>query len=206
MQDAEADYWPRLLTTWRKRDGLTQAEVAELLEVDQTSVSRWERRIDVPRMSVRRRIRDAFRASTATQRDQVIRLRVRQSLWPQTLVGAGGVFLEASDGACSVAGQPMGGLRGRSIYGAFGPQTDHVTEEWERSGIFNGELALYMAVNALQTPLGKRYIRTLDTPYFSSDDGIWCSCEVKEISKQEYRQLREEFGGPMMMVPFDRIA
>lgn len=206
MQTSTGEYWARLLRLWRSREGLSQAELGELLGVDQTSVSRWERAVDLPRVGMRRRIRDAIRASSAGRQDKAIRARIRQALWPQTLVRRGAVFLEASSATLGEAGMPIGDLRGRSIYGTFGPLTDHVTEQWEKSGIFSGELALCMTVNVLQTADGPAYIRTVDTPYFSSADEIWCSCEVKRIDEREYQRLRQEFRGVILSIPFDGLA
>ena len=47
MAEIETDF-PRLLATWRKTEGLTQAELASLLGVSQQAVSYWERGRDVP--------------------------------------------------------------------------------------------------------------------------------------------------------------
>lgn len=199
-------YWARLLRSWRSRDGLTQAQLAEMLDVDQTSVSRWERAIDAPRVSTRRRIRDFMRASAGGRQDDVTRIRVRQALWPQTLVREGAIFLEASLATLREAGVPTRDLRGRSIYGTFGQHTDYVTEQWERSGIFTGEIALCTTVNKLPSTDGVSYIRTVDTPYFSSTGEIWCACDVKRIDEAEYRRLLDEFRGPMLTVPFENMA
>lgn len=204
--DGKDQYWARLLLRWRSRDGLTQAQLAELLNVDQTSISRWERCIDSPRVSVRQKIRDAMRTSVGERQDNVTRIRVRQALWPQTLVREGAVFLEASCATLREARVTIRDLRGRSIYGTFGQHTDQITEQWERSGIFTGEIALCSTVNKLPSPDGVSYIRTVDTPYFSSTGEIWCTCDVKRIDEAEYQRLLKDFRGPMLAVPFDSIA
>ena len=49
--------WPQALKDYRRRHGLTQAALAEILNVDPTTVSRWERGRDQPALSIHRRLR-----------------------------------------------------------------------------------------------------------------------------------------------------
>jgi transcriptional regulator with XRE-family HTH domain len=208
VSQARDEYWPRLLRSFRAREGLTQSAIADRLGVDQSTVSRWERGVDQPALAARRSLRDTFRMSFAGRQDRAIRSRIRHSAWPQTLLRKGAVFLEASSTLIIEARVPVPDLRGRAIYGVFGPQTDQVTEQWERSGLFQGELALCMTVNALEVgaPGERIYIRSLDAPHFSSDDGIWSVSEVKQISRAEYDRFIRDYGGAMMSIPFETLS
>lgn len=49
--------WPRALKDYRRRHGLTQSALAEVLDVDPTTVSRWERGRDEPALGIQRRLR-----------------------------------------------------------------------------------------------------------------------------------------------------
>jgi transcriptional regulator with XRE-family HTH domain len=49
-------HWPNALRDYRRRYGLTQAALAELLNVDPTTVSRWERGRDRPALGIARRL------------------------------------------------------------------------------------------------------------------------------------------------------
>ena len=49
--------WPRALRDYRRCHGLTQAALAEILNVDPTTVSRWERGRDQPALGIQRRLR-----------------------------------------------------------------------------------------------------------------------------------------------------
>lgn len=196
-------YWPRLLRTLRAREGLSQAELAARLAVDQTTVSRWERAEDLPSLARRRRIRDLYTAASASRQDRAVLARVRHAAWPATLVERGAVFLEINRSAAEEA-RLSEDLRGRSIYGRFGPETDAVTERWERTGIFQGDLALTMSLNVLGAEAGEPvYLRTLDTPHFTGDGDVWCVCEIKRIAEADYGRLRAEFGGPNFAIAFD---
>jgi len=204
MPNEQERYWPRLLLGLRARQGLTQTALAERLGVDQTTVSRWERGLDHPGPRRRRSIRDLMRGEG--RHDQVMRARVRYAAWPASLVARGAVFLEINQGAATEAGLSQD-LRGQSIYGRFGPRTDEVTDRWERTGIFDGELALTISLNALLDASGREvFIRTLDTPHFTSDGTIWCLCELKRIGLAEYQRLRSDYRGSTLTVPFDALV
>jgi transcriptional regulator with XRE-family HTH domain len=49
--------WPKALTDYRRRHRLTQGALAEMLNVDPTTVSRWERERDQPALGILRRLR-----------------------------------------------------------------------------------------------------------------------------------------------------
>ena len=49
--------WPQALKEYRRRHALTQGALAEILNVDATTVSRWERGRDQPALGIQRRLR-----------------------------------------------------------------------------------------------------------------------------------------------------
>jgi DNA-binding XRE family transcriptional regulator len=49
--------WPQALRDYRRRHALTQGALAEILNVDATTVSRWERGRDQPALGIQRRLR-----------------------------------------------------------------------------------------------------------------------------------------------------
>ncbi|MEH6650798.1 MAG: helix-turn-helix transcriptional regulator [Motiliproteus sp.] len=52
--------WPLLIRAYRKEHGLKQTVLAYMLNVDQTTVSRWERGKDRPSVVIQKRLRDLF--------------------------------------------------------------------------------------------------------------------------------------------------
>lgn len=196
-------YWPRRLRSFRDRNGLSQAALADILGVNQKTVSRWERGEDTPSLALRQRLRDLMRRRQTDRRDRALVMRVRNSCWPQTLLTRGAVFLEANAAALVEAGLPFEDLRGRTIYGNFGDETDRVTARWEREGFFQGEFAMWITLNAERLPNGQtNWLRTLDTPHFNDEGDIWCLSELKRITQAEYDTLYGQFGGPILAVPF----
>ncbi|GIK49467.1 MAG: helix-turn-helix transcriptional regulator [Hyphomonadaceae bacterium] len=201
------EYWPRLIKALRAREGMTQSELGERLGVDQSAVSRWERAVDAPNLSLRRALRDLYKRNFASKQDQALRRRVQAAFLPSTLVGRGAVFLEINEVCAREARLSRHALQGRSIYGAFGAKTDEVTQQWERGGIFDGDVMMSMSVNRLDLGKGNRiFIRTLDTPYVASDGEIWCLTELKRISRAQYETLYREWGADTVSFPFDEMC
>jgi len=122
-----------------------------------------------------------------------------------SIVRPGAIFLETSPSLNREVGAAES-VKGRSIYGRFGERADAVTRAWERTGIFNGELALTLSLNETPGREGPLYFRGVDTPHFSQDGEIWCVCEIKRIERGEYESGLAQFGGPLMSVPFDNLG
>lgn len=57
--------WIKPLKDYRRRHGLTQAALAEVLNVDPTTVSRWERGRDQPALGILRRLRSLVMPTTS---------------------------------------------------------------------------------------------------------------------------------------------
>jgi transcriptional regulator with XRE-family HTH domain len=206
MSEREYGYWTRLLRQFRQHNGINQSALAEMLGVDQTTVSRWERGRDIPGLHAQRDIRDLLRREVASRQDMVVRARVRHAVWPATILRRGAIFVECNQGALREIGRFDDDLRGQSIYGHFGPHTDDVTEHWENTGIFNGDIALTISINELMTGPGKSvFVRTMDTPHVTSSGDIWCVCELQRIDEKSYRHLEHEFGGSTLSLSYDTL-
>ena len=206
MAFTEQTYWTRLLRRFRAREGLTQADVASRLGVDQTTVSRWERGLDEPGIRLRRQLRDLFREGLSARQDRVVRARVRHATWPSSLLRRGAVFLEINASALQEAGIADHDIRGRSIYGAFGPATDAVTQAWEDLGLFRGDVALTISLNVLEGSQGPVFLRTMDSPHFTAEGDVWCLSEIRRIDEADYSRMKAEFGGSTFALPFDALA
>lgn len=199
-------HWPKLIKTLRVREGLSQADLAERLGVDQTAVSRWERAADQPSLKCRRTLRELYRRNLASRQDRAVRMRVQSGLQPSTLIAKGAVFIEINEAGAREACVRREALQGRAIYGAFGDRTDEVTRRWEAAGIFDGEVALAMSVNRLEGAEGQgACIWTLDTPYFTSDGEVWCMTEIKRIGAGMFETLRRQWGAETVAVGFDGL-
>ncbi|HEY0281544.1 MAG TPA: helix-turn-helix transcriptional regulator [Rhizomicrobium sp.] len=195
-----------MLQALRNREGLTQAQLAQRLDVNQTAISRWERSVDQPGMALRRRIRDMHRNFAPSRQDRALKLRVQQSWNPTALVARGAMFLEINNAGVAEANAAGKACAGQSIYGAFGQMTDETTAVWEKTGIFDGNIALAITVNRLELHDGQvNYIRTVDTPYFTSEGEVWCLCEIKRIDAAQYNTVKSQMGAATFSLPFDSL-
>lgn len=88
-------YWSGVLKKIRKQAGLSQGALAELLETDQPTVSRWERRMFVPSPLFQEKLEQcASRFGIATLHDIVA--VVKHSPFPMILVSRDMMVMAAS--------------------------------------------------------------------------------------------------------------
>lgn len=197
--------WAGMIINLRRSQGLSQRDLAELLEVDQTSVSRWERGAAIPSTRHRRQMRDMIRGNPANKLDSLAKLRVQMSSWPSTLVSEGAILVEMSRHVpAEVSTEDL--HKGDCLYGLFGAEADENVFTWERSGIFSGELAMTVSLNRISTPEGTVYFRGMDTPHICAGGEIWCLCEIRRLSEAEYHMATRQMGGALMSISFDELA
>lgn len=188
--------WPSILTEVRQLHHLSQAGLGALLGVRQATVSRWESGLDTPAPQSRRKLLMLYRSARLDRSDELVSMRVRNAFWPSSLIGPGAVFLEINQAAIREVGLPPQDLRGQPIYGMFGSAVDAVTEKWEASGIFRGDVSMTTSLNVLTIGSQPIYIRTLDTPHFTAHGAIWCICDIQRITREMYHELYQTYGGP----------
>jgi transcriptional regulator with XRE-family HTH domain len=73
------DDWPSKIRRLRRIRGLKQAALGEMLGVDQSAVSRWERGIDAPNIAAQRRLIDLERSPNAPAQDRFLKELIRRS-------------------------------------------------------------------------------------------------------------------------------
>ncbi len=88
--------WSILLKSYRREKGLKQEALAYILNVDQTTISRWERGKDKPSLAIEKRLRDLFWKKEDSALDAAIRM-VRSSPLRATIVLPGTRIVEVSD-------------------------------------------------------------------------------------------------------------
>lgn len=199
--------WKALVRELRQRLGCSQSALAERLGVTQASVSRWENGQDLPSIGLRKTMRDMLRTADTSQMTRQLKARLRYTPFPMSMVGHGARFLDFSPSFAAETATEPGTLRGRSIYGRFGEIVDATTESWERSGIFNGDVAMTLTVLRLNDPGGEPlYLRNLDTPHLLDNDEVITICETCRISQAEFDQHITAYGNPVFYLSYDEIV
>jgi len=125
-------------------------------------------------------------------------------LWVSTKCGESDTTTGLS--SCPTVGNMYDKLLPHGLYGCFGEEADEQTAAWERTGIFTGELAMTISLNRIPTPSGLVHFRGLDTPYISSTGDIWCVCEIKRLSAEDYAENARQLGGTLVAIPYDALA
>ncbi len=214
MSGAE-NAWPVLIRNLRQFRNLTQSALAQMVGVDQVTVSRWETGRNVPEIAMQRRLRD-FLARPAD--DRRLFASVALSFHPRYLfrtdlevrVGGPSRILEVSEGL--VAQQPLG----RS--GIFRPLTRFDVEAiQERDALLNSLTPffgarirvadLYEPVliyrNRLDSSPERRHARVRLTTLALSDGTPACLYERQLVPPDEYaawdRQVRIRDVDEMML-------
>lgn len=72
-------HWPTIIRRIRSRRAMKQTALAELLNVDQSAVSRWERGLAAPNLGAQRRLRELMSRTLAPQGERCLSLIVRNT-------------------------------------------------------------------------------------------------------------------------------
>ncbi|AXI49367.1 hypothetical protein C1J03_25020 (plasmid) [Sulfitobacter sp. SK012] len=135
------------IRSWRRSLGLTQAELSEALDVDQGTVSRWERGLVEPRPAIMRAIIKIAASREEAVRDCRLDSLIKNDMFPAFVLDRRGIIRDASDSMKLAYSDHFGGggehLVGKDL---VAHNTQHgIPEVWETieaSGTFEGDTAL----------------------------------------------------------------
>lgn len=166
--------------------GMTQSGLAEAMDVDQATVSRWERGTQVPEPDLQARLREFLFRGRAVQ-DAMIFHFVRSSPGLRALISSGGIFL-----ACS---QVCGGkrLEGRQISDF---RTSTLRSAWSLAcdaGMFRGGLASVRFVSDIRREDGTVfYVDCVWYPVAMTDGSSTLLADMVTISEDQYGGMQNE--------------
>ncbi|MEH6473581.1 MAG: helix-turn-helix transcriptional regulator [Halopseudomonas sp.] len=181
--------WPLLIRTYRKDNGLKQDVLAYMLNVDQTTISRWERGKDTPSIAIQKRLRDLFLTHEDSGLTAATRL-VRFSLGRAALTIPGTKIIEVSDAYAERFKTERSTLKGGLMRHFLG---DDFYEQFMVPvgdlGIYRGEVARvdYIAPVRLEDS-SRSYSHSSVVPVFSSS-GVYAVSQSQFVSEQ-YAQSR----------------
>jgi transcriptional regulator with XRE-family HTH domain len=186
-------YWRGQIRRYRQAQGLTQAALAELLGVEQATVSRWERGVHVPDLNVQRKLRDFF-FGKGPKIDAVAIHRIRFSLSALKLADRDGRNVAVSRRAARLHGIDAEALSCLDYRRMF---TETMDEQWSlalSAGFFEGEIASMHVFNPWQPAAGGpvRYAEGLWAPTMLSDGETLLVSEFREIEAGLYHELSTE--------------
>ena len=100
------EFMSKSIIVQRKKMGLTQEELAEKLEVSAAAISKWERGISTPELSMVCKMADCFGISVDDRVIQLVLRKLNSTTLVYALVGASGIVIQKF----------MENLSGRRVY------------------------------------------------------------------------------------------
>lgn len=179
--------WRDQIRRYRRAHGLTQAALGESLNVEQATVSRWERGTHVPELGMQRRLRDLMR-DPASRSDFAFFHRIQCALSAVKAANRSAVNVAASTTAARLHGVKHGDLA-RCDYKRY--FTDLLEAQWItacQEGFFSGDIASVKVVNYWRPACGMppRYCTSFWTPMRLNDGEYVLVSEFTEIDKQDF--------------------
>lgn len=182
--------WRGQLKRFRKARGLTQAALAELLGVEQATVSRWECDTHQPELGIQRRLRDMIYGHGPGS-DRFVFSSTRLSPFPVKLATSDGRNIVASAAAAACHGVMVHQLEGvdyRSFY------TEELERNWFKAvelGFFHGELLGVQVYNRWRPLDGtlEKACMSYWTPTRLSDGEIIMFGEFRLITNEDLAQI-----------------
>ena len=177
--------FPAGLRRVRIANGLTQAQLADQLGVEQATVSRWESGAQRPDPATQDRIRD-FLFHGRTAQDAILFHSVRIAPGGRILFSADGLILAASQAAGGTAIEGMQTARFRT------PVTQAAWEKAVEAGFFRGDVASVRFASDLAAPgMGTIRAQFVWYPARMSDGTTHVLADIDIVDEERFREMRE---------------
>ena len=189
--------FPAGLRQVRISSGLTQSDLAEMLNVDQATVSRWERGAQMPDADMQTRLRDILFRGRAISDSRLTHL-VRSAHSLMALIAADGKFLALSETAVALVT-----AQSTSLADVMTPSVQEVWDAAVAAGFFRGETASVTYAIEVKRPDGTLVpIEGSIHPAPLTDGSVLMLAEGREVSHETYTRLRT-LG--MRIIPLEEI-
>lgn len=179
--------WATNIRRLRLSKGWKQTTLADMLSVDQATVSRWERGLQRPDLAARQRLTDLLRRELPSA-DRAVLMAVQASPWWALALDRGGRILAASEPMAEWWGQPAGQLAGRPAQPMISDDLAWGLDRAAEAGFWHGDVAAMRVTASMATPSGEPFHALFAwTPAFLSDGEVILCAQAREISAEEYR-------------------
>ena len=179
--------FPAGLRRVRVSSGLTQSDLADMLNVDQATISRWERGAQMPDSAMQNRLRDLLFRGRAISDARLVHF-VRSSQGLLALLSAEGKFVAISEGLRRIIPPERDSLRDI--------MTPTIEEFWDAAnatGFFRGEVAsIHTAVDFVGANGTMVHIAGSLHPVTLADGSVQMLAEGREVDNATYQTLRDQ--------------
>ena len=181
---------------------LKQAAFAELIGVDQATISRWESGRQSPDLAMQQRLRDLMRRIDPGE-EVLLRHWINASVGYTVLVDEDRVIRAASPSYCSIHGVSATEVLGRSTIPTFTAELERALWLAVDRGFFEGEVASATVVartNALSGQPRDIAGMSVWTPVPLTDGRVLRRVDRIALSEEQFATARAENGGPVRIV------
>jgi transcriptional regulator with XRE-family HTH domain len=200
--------WAAQLRRFRRLRAIKQVALAEMLGVDQATISRWESGRQIPDLGIQRRLRALMQG--AGSRDEVlIGHWVGAAVGNSLLVDAAKAMRAASLEFRRLHGLRGADLRGHSAAPIFGEELEALWWQTVERGFFEGEIASITIVSRFHLLSGERRDlpgQALWTPIHLSSGEVLLRIDSRVLGEEDFVPARERNGGPIRIVAVDDLA
>jgi len=185
-------HWASQLKRYRRNNGLTQIALAEMLNVEQATISRWERGVHEPDLGFQRRLRSLI-FGRGINSDHFIMQNVLHSPFAVKIANRHGQNLAASRTAAALHGVEQSFLATANYRPYF---TEALERHWKMAidvGFFDGDVAGVEVCNPWM-PIGggvQRICVSYWMPTQLSDGEIVLISDFRVMSEDEYGAMEK---------------
>lgn len=193
--------WANRLIWFRRFRGLKQIALAQLLEVDQATVSRWERGQSVPHLRGRQRLRELLRSTTSD--DALLKHAVAAAIGEVVLSTSEDIIIAASRAYAVANGMTPDEIVGKSMLPMYADDGRCCWRALHDRGFFNGDVAsvtAFMRVFSLFDRSEQRWVKAVCVPVRLSNGCLALRGEWAGLSEDEFAAGCRQNGGPIRLV------
>lgn len=196
--------WAAGIRRLRQSNGWKQATLAEMMGVDQATVSRWERGLQQPEVAMRKRLVELMR-SRVPELDRLQLMSIEASPNIAMAFDQDLRVLAVSEAAAALHGQSPVELVGETLQYRSSPDFAWAIERAEECGLWRGAVAAMRFVAGFAGRDGRqRHAQMAWTPVFVTGGEVVVCAQLREIDRAEY--LRANCADRLVIVAMEDLA
>lgn len=202
MSGSGLEDWGAQLRRFRRLRALKQSALAEMVGVDQATVSRWESGRQSPDLGTQQRLRDLMRRIEPHQ-EVLLKHWIDTSVGYTVLCDENRIIRAASPSYCSIHGVSPSDVLGRSSLPVFTAELERALWQAMDQGFFEGEVASVRVVGRWNTHSGRqRGVGGIAvwTPVPLADGQIWRRIDRIALSEEQFETARRQQNDPARIV------
>lgn len=199
--------WAAQLRRFRRLRAIKQAALADMLGVDQATISRWESGRQIPDLGIQRRLRALMQG--AGSRDELLVVHwIATAVVDTLLIDAARIIRAGSAETCRRHGLTPTAIAGQAAAPLFSEEMDALWWQAVERGFFEGEIASATVVSRYHLlGGGQRDIpcRAQWTPIHLSNGEVLQRIDTAALSEAEFASARGQ-AGALHIVTVDTLA